>query len=150
MSQYSARALRPLTRWHRRSRRGGMNGEPLRRRWLSLFPLLSLLLSSCGRQPVSDRDLQTIAHIVVVVQENRSTDNLLNGFPGIDTVRVGYNHRGQRVPLLASDFDTPYDIDHSLRDFTRDYDHGKMDGYDLARVGDVPGAHTTRNFGPYP
>jgi phospholipase C len=127
-----------------------MSGEPLRRRWLCLVPLLALLLSSCVRAPVSNRDLQTIAHVVVIVQENRSTDNLLNGFPGVDTVRVGSDHRGRRVPLAASDFNTPYDIDHSLRNFTRDYDNGKMDGYDLARVGDVPGAHTTRNFGPYP
>jgi phospholipase C len=112
--------------------------------------LLSILFYSCGRQFINVHDLQGIQHIIVIVQENRSVDNLLNGFPGVDTVRWGYDHRGHRVPLAATDFNTPYDIDHSLHNFIVDYDNGKMDGFDLARVGDVPGAHTARNFGSHP
>ncbi len=32
-----------------------------------------------------------IQHIVVIMQENRSFDNLFNGFPGADTAQSGMN-----------------------------------------------------------
>ncbi len=32
-----------------------------------------------------------ITHVVVIVQENRSVDDLFNGFPGANTVRSGLN-----------------------------------------------------------
>ncbi|HEV3089956.1 MAG TPA: hypothetical protein VGX91_00780, partial [Candidatus Cybelea sp.] len=35
-----------------------------------------------------------IAHVVIIVQENRSVDNLFQGFPGADTVPYGYNKQG--------------------------------------------------------
>ena len=115
--------------------------------------IISAAVTSPGCHPRSSvefGDLETIKHIVIVVQENRSVDNLLNSFPGVDTVRVGYDHGGKKVPLKSTDFNTPYDISHGLRDFVRDYHGGKMDGYDLAPVSDVPGAHGSRNFGKYP
>ena len=37
-----------------------------------------------------------IQHIVVIMQENRSFDNLFNGFPGADTVQSGMS-AGTRV-----------------------------------------------------
>ena len=39
-----------------------------------------------------------IKHIVVVIQENRSVDNLFHGFPGADTADYGLDHDG-RVKL---------------------------------------------------
>jgi phospholipase C len=113
----------------------------------------TLLASGSGCQPrsaVEPGDLETIKHVIVIVQENRSVDNLLNGFPGLDTVRVGFDHAGKKVSLGPVDFNTPYDIAHSLSNFLRDYDHGKMDGYDLEPAGAIPGAYGRRDFGKYP
>ncbi|MGD0832350.1 MAG: putative Ig domain-containing protein, partial [Terracidiphilus sp.] len=40
-----------------------------------------------------------IQHIVVIMQENRTFDNLFNGFPGADTAQSGMS-KGAPVPLL--------------------------------------------------
>ena len=42
-----------------------------------------------------------------------------------------------------------YDLSNGFRDFTRSYDHGKMDGYDLRRIGAGPGARGKRLHVPY-
>ena len=36
-----------------------------------------------------------IQHVVIVIQENRSVDNLFPGFPGADTQSYGFNQSGQ-------------------------------------------------------
>ncbi len=69
------------------------------------------------------------AHIVVIVQENRTVDNLFNGFPGADTVRKGLRF-GQKVPLQPIALEPSINPDHSHVGFTEDYDGGKMDGFD--------------------
>src|SRR6185437_81941 len=40
-----------------------------------------------------------ITHVVYVIQENRSFDNLFQGYPGADTVAQGMNSHGQTIPL---------------------------------------------------
>jgi phospholipase C len=72
-----------------------------------------------------------IKHVVVVIQENRSVDNLFNGFPGADTVLAGLKPDGT-VPLEPVDLSFPVDPDHSHRAFVREYDGGKIDGWRLA------------------
>ena len=42
-----------------------------------------------------------IHHVVIIFQENRTVDNLFNGFPGADTVRSGLNSHGQSVRAAA-------------------------------------------------
>jgi phospholipase C len=54
-----------------------------------------------------------IRHIVYIVQENRSFDNLFHGYPGADTVRSGKNSLGQTITLKPVSLKTQYDIDHS-------------------------------------
>jgi phospholipase C len=71
-----------------------------------------------------------IRHIVIVVQENRSFDNLFAGYPGADTVSFGKTSTGQTVPLAPISMAAPYDIVHDLRSFQVSYDGGKMDGFD--------------------
>lgn len=71
-----------------------------------------------------------IKHVIVVVMENRSFDNLFHGFPGADAVNFGYNHFGQRVQLQAAPFEGNCDPDHSHEAWIKDFDHGRMDGYD--------------------
>lgn len=69
-----------------------------------------------------------IKHVVIVIQENRSVDNLFNGFPGADTVHEGMTTNGP-VPLRPVDLDYPADVDHQHRAFNIAYDGGKMDGW---------------------
>ncbi|MBV9332428.1 MAG: hypothetical protein JO146_00320, partial [Candidatus Eremiobacteraeota bacterium] len=73
-----------------------------------------------------------IAHVVIIFQENRTTDNLFNGLPGADTVRVGLDSAGKKVPLTPIGLTAPYDISHSHSTFRIEYDGGKMDGFNHA------------------
>lgn len=76
---------------------------------------------------------QKIKHVIVIVQENRSFDNVFHGFPGVDTVNSGKGHRGQTIPLKEVSFLFPEDLNHSHNDFLQQFDKGKMDGFDLER-----------------
>jgi phospholipase C len=71
-----------------------------------------------------------IAHVVFIVQENRSFDNLFQGYPGADTVPKGKNSLGQTIRLTPTSLGMQYVIDHSLDSFKAAYDNGKMDGFD--------------------
>jgi len=71
----------------------------------------------------------SISHIVIIVQENRSFDNLFHGFPGADTVDFGYGH-GTKYRLQPISLANPNDIDHEHLQFLEDYDGGKNDGWD--------------------
>jgi phospholipase C len=54
-----------------------------------------------------------IAHVIYIVQENRSFDNLFQGYPHADTVSQGKNSYGQSIPLQPSSLKNVYIIDHS-------------------------------------
>jgi phospholipase C len=54
-----------------------------------------------------------ITHVVYIVQENRSFDNMFQGYPGADTRAYGYNSKNKKVPLQPYPMGTPYEIDHS-------------------------------------
>jgi phospholipase C len=71
-----------------------------------------------------------IQHVVIVIQENRSFDNLFNGFPGANTVQSGLGSGGSQIPLAPISFTVPYDIIHGLTEFENSYDGGNMDGFD--------------------
>ena len=69
-----------------------------------------------------------IKHVVIVIQENRTPDNLFNGLPGADTVQVG-STPGGTVRLHPVDLDFPVDVDHQHRAFVDQYNGGRMDGW---------------------
>ena len=54
-----------------------------------------------------------IKHVVYIVQENRSFDNLFQGYPGADTVSKGMNSYGQTITVQPSSLKNVYIIDHS-------------------------------------
>jgi phospholipase C len=54
-----------------------------------------------------------ISHVVIVVQENRSFNNLFQGYPGAETVASGPTKSGKVLTLKAVGLATRYDIDHS-------------------------------------
>ncbi|HVN92766.1 MAG TPA: alkaline phosphatase family protein [Terracidiphilus sp.] len=70
-----------------------------------------------------------IQHIVIIMQENRSFDNLFNGYPGADTVQGGMNG-DELVPLKAVSLSDSRDLKHSHMRWLKDWDNGRMDGFE--------------------
>jgi phospholipase C len=58
-----------------------------------------------------------IQHIVIIVQENRSFNNLFYGFPRATTAKYGYDTYGDKIKLLPVPLETTWDIDHSSNAF---------------------------------
>ncbi len=74
-----------------------------------------------------------ITHVVIVFQENRTTNNLFNGFPGAGTVRTGENSHNQTVKLQPRLLTAPYDISHAHSAFLTEWANGQMNGWDLVQ-----------------
>ncbi len=102
--------------------------------------------------PTPTPDLQKIQHIIIVVQENRTTDNLFNGFPGANTVRSGLSHTGVEIPLQPIPLEVNYDLGHVHESFLADYNFGAMNGFDSERAIPYPGYSPQANpaFGYVP
>jgi phospholipase C len=102
---------------------------------LLLFVALTLLLSlnACGGSG-SGIPPQKIQHVIVIVQENRTPDNLFQDPVLIanhaDIVSTGLNSAGQQVPLTEVPLGIDYDLSHVHSAFVSMYDGGKMDGAD--------------------
>jgi phospholipase C len=77
---------------------------------------------------------QAIRYVVVIMQENRSTDNLFHGLPNADIATSGLNSKGKKITLTPIGLVDDYDPIHEHADFVAMYDGGKMDGADLVRV----------------
>jgi phospholipase C len=77
--------------------------------------------------------------VVVIIQENRSFDNLFQGFPGANTASTGLNSYGQAVSLAPHDLDSKYDVFHTRGSFQTEFDNGALDGFNLAHVQDLSG-----------
>jgi phospholipase C len=114
---------------------------------------LAVLLAACssggttaGLPSPSPAPTSPIQHVVIIVQENRTVDNLFQGFPGADTVSSGPTSTGKVVPLQPISLAAPYDLDHSHRGFLTEYNAGAMNGFDLERID--PQSHYTPP--PYP
>jgi phospholipase C len=99
--------------------RGAAAGKPARK----VPPGASRLLLGNG----------TIEHVVIIFQENRSTDNLFNGLPGADTVTSGTNSAGDTIKMKSAPLTAPWDLDHSHPSFNTEFDGGRMDGFNLDR-----------------
>ncbi|HEV3090927.1 MAG TPA: alkaline phosphatase family protein [Candidatus Cybelea sp.] len=70
-----------------------------------------------------------IQHVVLLIQENRSFDNLFATFPGADGATTG--RKGiKTVRLRMARLGEPCDFGHSYKGFIRDYNHGKMNGFE--------------------
>jgi phospholipase C len=102
--------------------------------------VLALSLAACARStsvnplpstlpPAGSPGSSKISHVVIIFQENRSTDDLFNGFPGADTVRYGFTSTGKRVPLEPISLTAPYDLNHAHSGFVVEYANGKMNGF---------------------
>jgi len=94
-----------------------------------------------------DSSSKYISHVIIMVQENRSFDDLFATFPGADGVRWGkMEHRGP-VKLQQVNLTGPCDWGHSYETFRKDYNHGKMNGFGLEGGGPrCPGPAGTKVY----
>ncbi len=74
-----------------------------------------------------------IQHVVIIVQENRSVDDLFQGLPGADTVNAGPSADGQSIALEPTPLTAPYDLDHRHEAFLTEYAGGAMNGFNEER-----------------
>ena len=81
-----------------------------------------------------------LKHLIIIVQENRSFDNLFHAFPGTDSVDVGRSTKGP-IRLRPMSLAAGYEIGHEHPAALLAVDGGKMDGF--LREGVVPHMGTT-------
>lgn len=74
-----------------------------------------------------------IQHVIVIVQQNRSFDNLFAGFPNADAPTTGLESTGKRVRLRQISLKQ---ATCGPRKFDVAYDGGKMDGWNLINAND--------------
>lgn len=106
--------------------------------------MLILALAGCG-QPSSRQDIPfappdaaslrhkgPIEHVVVIVQENRTVDDLFQFLPRARTQSWGLDSANRRVPLQPESLTVPYDIKHNHRvAWETEYNNGAMNGFNL-------------------
>jgi phospholipase C len=74
---------------------------------------LPYMQSPSALRALNETGAGKITHVVYIVQENRSFDNLFQGYPGANTVSKGQNSYGQTIALQPTSLKTVYHIDHS-------------------------------------
>jgi phospholipase C len=75
-----------------------------------------------------------IRHVLIIVQENRTPDNLFHGLPGADIATEGVDSRGNHITLRPQPLVNDYDLGHTHADFVNQYDGGNMDGADKVQA----------------
>ncbi len=122
------------------------------RQWMAAAVVMLAGCSFSGQPAVPDaqplmRGLEEsgsgkIQHVVYIVQENRSFNDLFEGYPGAKTVSSGKTSKGRTIKLLPVSLATPYEIDHSADAMfaacrgtgTLPGTHCRMNGFDLEEL----------------
>jgi phospholipase C len=84
-----------------------------------------------------------IQHVVIIIQENRSFNNLFMGYPGATTQSYGYNSKKQQITLQPVTLATTWDLEHDSTGFFRSCrgtgsikgTNCRMNGFDKERWG---------------
>src|SRR5579862_3102261 len=85
-----------------------------------------------------------IKHVVIIVQENRSFENVFAGWKGADAPTYGYTHTGKRVQLHSMTYAQDCynvngfqgcDLGHLWHQAILGWNKGKMNGFDLEGLG---------------
>lgn len=90
---------------------------------ISAAPISRSAGSACAPAPCGP-----VKHIVLIIRENHSFDNLFGRFPGADGTRVG-EAAGKRIKLTITPDSLHADISHDPFASQQAIDHGKMDGF---------------------
>jgi phospholipase C len=133
----------------------GVSRLPVLLVFLGLVVTAAILVGMNGCSGTST-GLQTsgIQHIVIIVQENRTPDNLFQDpvliSRGADIAQSGLTASGQTIPLSQGELAVSWDLGHSHSAFEDMYDGGKMDGANLIPVScaGVPNCQPTTAANP--
>ncbi|MBV9717961.1 MAG: hypothetical protein JOZ77_01460 [Candidatus Eremiobacteraeota bacterium] len=106
--------------------------------------------SASGVTPLARHDgggKSPIKHVVIIVQENRSFDNLFAHFPGADgasrgkeQIPKGSGYVDHWIRLKAHTLLLRTDLQHCHSAFETDFNGGNMDGFNLEGQGACPNA----------
>jgi phospholipase C len=114
------------------------------RKLLCLAAFVAVCCSSCGgggsggsstvsapatSEPVGPATTTPIKHVIIMIQENRTFDDLFSTFPGVNGSTLATLHTGKPYHTTQTTL-TGMDIDHIHPGFEIEYDGGKMDGFD--------------------
>ena len=80
-----------------------------------------------------------IQHIVFILKENRTFDQMFGAYPGAQGATSGTISTGQSITLAQTPDRLPRDIAHSFQDVVTATDFGRMDDFDLTTECDVNG-----------
>lgn len=137
---------------------------PGRNRVPALIPICALaIVAGCGGSSSSGGSTPFLppppaekgkyfTHIVVVIQENRTFDNLFATYPGADGTRVGKTHNGTRR-LSEGSLNSPIDLKNAYAYWKRDCnagpsEHCRMNGFDTVPNGGAPGTYVYQYVNP--
>jgi phospholipase C len=102
----------------------------------------SPVTQSVPLRPMTGSSGSPIAHVVMIVQENRSFDNFFALFPGADGTTRGKEkvlkngkYVDQYVTLQQHSLIMGSDVQHCHASFKTSYDRGRMDGFNLVHFG---------------
>jgi phospholipase C len=124
--------------------------------WIGLcLASVSLALGSCGgagggavAPPVAPSDGNghhgsgsgTIKHVVLMIQENRTFNNLFAGFPGAVSSKTGYElvpngtgYKKKKIRLTEAALTDRGNVTHLYKAFLVGYNNGAMDGFNLIK-----------------
>jgi phospholipase C len=123
------------------------------------FSLVLLVAGGCGGgggssstapflPPPPAKKGQHFTHIVILIQENRTFDNLFATFPGADGATTGKTHNGGTMRLRSADLESPISPNNGYPFWRRDWNRGKMNGFDTVPIGKVPGTYVYQYVDP--
>ncbi len=102
-------------------------------------PALKPLVTGIPRLPVplpAHRSHGKIKHVVIIMQENRSFDDLFQGYPGANTQSYGYDSSGNKVNLSSVPLEARYDVEHDIQSYMTACDgSGSIPGTNCAMNG---------------
>ena len=87
-------------------------------------------------------------HIVILIQENRTFDNLFATFSGADGATVGKTHNGGTLRLRPADLESPISPNNGYSFWLRDWNHGKMNDFDIVPIGSTSGTYVYQYVRP--
>jgi phospholipase C len=96
----------------------------------------SVAVPPAGQNAPRRLSASPIQHVVFIVQENRSFNNLFMGFPGATTADYGYDTKGRKIRLRPRGLGTTYDMAHTSTAFFAACDgQGSLPGTDCKMDG---------------
>ena len=123
-----------------------------------LFTATFALLAGCGgggsagspylAPPPPAAKGKYFTHVVILVQENRTFDNLFATFPGADGATRGKTHNGGSIRLKESTLASPISPNNGYNFWRRDWNGGKMNGFDTVPIGRMSGTYVYRYVDP--